>query len=116
MIKKLMEYFSPWKRLAELSAENARLSELLTGKVLDIKVDNGVNFTIQTKLASIMADSFDSLFKGDNSAKNYVEYTFNGNDSQILVTVQRKLGKTPHQLRAEAEYELKRYKERFGEL
>lgn len=49
------------------------------------------------------------LFEGD--AANYIEYSIGSDEypghGQIVVTVQRHVGETPHQLRIDAENQLK---------
>lgn len=72
----------------------------------DMVIENGgVNIAVAHELCGIMADSFLKMLDEGN-APNYIEMQFKKKgDWQpcIIVTVQRAQGKTPHQLRMEAE-------------
>ena len=75
-----------------------------------MRVDSkGMSASISTKMAGYMAGIFkDTLNEMD--AENYIEMQFMDPESQlpITVTIKRHDGKTPHQLRIEAEEKLKK--------
>ena len=56
--------------------------------------------------AALMAGMFMGMFDRAPDAKNYIECLFYSPQGEILVTVTRPGGKTPHQLRREAEARL----------
>jgi len=98
-----------------LIAENERLREVLAEKLIDstmltgIDIGNG-SLTIGAKggVCGIMADSFGQMLF-ESGAENYIEAFFSSSKhtelGQIVVTVKRETGKTPHQLRQVAEAE-----------
>jgi transcriptional regulator of acetoin/glycerol metabolism len=96
-----------------LTAENERIRELLAEKLIDstmltgIDIDRG-SLTIGAKggACGILADSFGQMLYEGN-VENYIEAHFSSSKhpemGQIVVTVKREMGRTPHQLRREAE-------------
>ncbi|SEJ52938.1 hypothetical protein SAMN04244572_04353 [Azotobacter beijerinckii] len=93
------------ERLREVLAEKLIDSTMLTG----IDIGNG-SLTIGAKggVCGIMADSFGQMLF-ESGAENYIEAFFSSSKhpelGQIVVTVKRETGKTPHQLRQVAEAE-----------
>jgi len=68
-------------------------------------------------------NAFKNLFAGliyagfvKSKGINYVEYTMDSPEGSYLVTIQRKAGKTPHELRMEAETELARLRAQLEEM
>jgi hypothetical protein len=86
-----------------------QLAKLHAGELTleDIAIGNGcMRAEFSTKMGAIMAESFNEFLK-EQDAKNYVEMQFTDKEgSMVTVTVQRHHGKTPHQLRVEAEAKL----------
>ena len=83
-------------------------ADLVEGRVglAEIAQRNGATeVRVTTEIAGVMADGFLKLLE-DRHAPNYVEMSFKRRgdvDDCVTVTVRRKDGKTPHQLRALAE-------------
>lgn len=100
-------------RIAKLEAENDDLTDKL-GKALagemtveSIRADRDeCKIVLGHRMAGIMAETFyDWLEKV--GAENYIEAQFNSpKGDRITVTVQRFFGKSPHELRREAEEKL----------
>ncbi len=98
-----------------LRAENERLRELLAEKLIDstmltgIDIDrNALSLSANGGICKIMADSFAQILH-EGKVINYVEAFFSSSKhpemGQIVVTIKKETGKTPHQLRLEAEKE-----------
>lgn len=100
---------NPWRAVKQLREENERLvnaiaEPLLTGiNIGNGSVDIGLNGGMATQL---MAGMFLGMFEKFPDAKNYIECTFSSPQGPILVTVVRPGGRTPDQLRREAERKL----------
>ena len=101
--------------LARTKAENKALREALTEKLIDATTLSGITLNTDSLtlganggICRIMADAFGQmLFEGD--VENYIEAYFSSSKypeaGQIVVTVKKEMGKTPHQLRLAAEKE-----------
>lgn len=112
MIELSGEYHDEVNRLIE---ENERIRGLLAEKVISqtmltgiIPDNGGMTVGLEGGACAIMADVFgEQLFT--SQAENYIELSFESGKypdlGQIVVTVKRETGKTPHQLRAVAENE-----------
>ncbi|UCF25210.1 MAG: hypothetical protein JSV72_07340 [Ralstonia sp.] len=88
-------------------AEDAIANPLLTGIQIH---ENSMDIGLKGAAAQIFAEAFAAQFK-DSGATNYLEVHLASNDpavGELLVTLQRKQGKTPHQFRREAEERLER--------
>lgn len=106
--------FGPSQTL-ELIAEVRRLSGIVE-KYIDPKevrltgmhpIGGALHIGLEGGACKIFAESFAEQFR-ESGATNYVEMTLESNDAEIgelLVTLQRVQGKTPAQLRREAEAE-----------
>ena len=108
------------RSLAELEAENERLRGLVGQKIMDQTVvrdlyceDGSMYFGFKGGAAELLAQSFGDQFIKERGI-NYVEVTFDaprlGPSEKLIVTLQKMSGKTPHQLREDAErrlYELR---------
>ncbi len=99
-------------RLEVAENENAKLRIALAEKVTsetmlrDLSVGNGsINATFEGGAIQLMVDALATQFV-ESGASNYIEMQFHSEATGPLVaTLQRVNGKTPHQLRAEAEQE-----------
>ena len=99
-------------RLEAAENENAKLHIALAEKITsettlrDLRVVNGsINATFEGGAVQLMVDALADRFV-ESGAPNYIEMQFHGKATgPLLFTLQRVDGKTPHQLRAEAEQE-----------
>jgi hypothetical protein len=97
----------------DLKAENEQLREMLAQKVVDSTMlcsftarDGGVSIGLEGGACALMAQAFAAqLYESD--VVNYIEAKFESADypglGEIVVTLKRESGKSPHQLRIEAE-------------
>lgn len=110
-MKKLFDWLMLW--LGYVPAADYREVAERMRKVIDKEItlkdmvieNGGVSLAVSHELCGIMADSFLKMLD-EGQAPNYMEMTFKKRgefDPCIIVTVQRAQGKTPHQLRMEAE-------------
>jgi hypothetical protein len=81
----------------------------------DLQIEDGeAKLKVSHKLVSVMAAAFLEAMK-DKGAVNYLEYVFEGAglpyEEHVVVTVQRVAGKTPAQLKTEAEAQTTHWKE-----
>lgn len=100
---------------ASLESENAALREQLSARVMDetvvteLHLRDGMHLGIEGGACRLLAESFAEQFV-ESGALNYLEMTLESRRAmpgeRFVVTMQRCAGKTPHQLRAEAEREL----------
>ena len=96
----------------DLRAENDELRKALAQKVTsetmlrDLSVGNGsINAAFEGGAVHLLVDSLATQFV-ESGAHNYIEMQFHSEATgPLLLTLQRVNGKTPHQLRAEAEKE-----------
>jgi len=102
---------NPWSTARQLREENARLMATITDPLLaGMSIGNGtIDVEMQGAGPQLMAGMFLGMFERYPDAKNYIECTFSSPKGPILVTVVRPGGKTPHQLRAEADKKLADY-------
>ena len=99
-------------RLEAAENENAKLRIALVEKVTsetilrDLSVRNGsINATFEGGAIQLMVEALATQFV-ESGAANYIEMQFHSEATgPLLFTLQRVDGKTPHQLRAEAEQE-----------
>ena len=100
---------NPWREARDLRAENQRLLDALADPLItgmNYTRDAGCGIGIEAPAAVLMAGMFLGMFERSPSAKNYLELTFSTPQGRLLVTVVRPGGKTPHQLRMDAERKL----------
>ncbi len=88
-------------RIAEL--EDAIANPHMTGINLGAE---GLDLGMKGPGPKLIAGMFVGLLEANPEATNYLELTFDSPQGRIVVNVQRPSGKTPHQLRKEAEAEL----------
>ena len=103
-----MALLNPWRTARELREENARLARAITDPLLTgIQIGNGtLDVGMEGPGPQIVAGMFLGMFEKYPDAKNYVEVTFGSRMGPIVVTAIRPGGKTPDQLRREAERKL----------
>ena len=99
---------NPWAVARELRKENEKLCATITNPLLTgISIGNGsIDIGLEGGAASLMAGMFIGMFEKYPDAKNYIEVEFGSSIGPITVTVQKKYGKSPHQLLKEAEQRL----------
>lgn len=101
----------------KLLADNAKLRRLLNARVIDetelrqFVREGGLTVALEGGAAALIAQAFGKQLY-ESKAINYIESTFDSPDypdlGDICVTAQLVKGKTPHQLRKEAEEQVKR--------
>ncbi|WP_312669692.1 hypothetical protein [Stutzerimonas nitrititolerans] len=98
-----------------LLEENKQLRQLTSEKVINATMlrefvarDGGLTIGLEGGACALMAQAFGQQLY-ESEALNYIEASFDSPDypdlGQITVTLKREAGKTPHQLRREAEAE-----------
>ena len=100
---------NPWYAAHMLRLENERLLDLLADPFisgLHYTAHGGLDVEAEAPAAAMMAGMFMGMFERAPDAKNYIECRFSSKQGTILVTVTRPGGKTPHELRREAEAKL----------
>ena len=99
---------NPWRTVRQLREENERLAEIITDPLLTgIHMGNGtLEIGMEGPGPQLVAGMFLGMFEKYPDAKNYIEVTFGSRIGPILVTVMKPGGKTPDQLRREAERKL----------
>ena len=99
---------NPWRTVRQLREENERLAEIITDPLLTgIHMGNGtLEIGMEGPGPQLVAGMFLGMFEKYPDAKNYIEVTFGSRMGPILVTVMKPGGKTPDQLRREAERKL----------
>lgn len=107
----VLSLLNPWSTVRQLREENAKLMETITDPLLTgMNIGNGsIDMEMQGAGPQLMAGMFLGMFERYPDAKNYIECTFSSPKGPILVTVVRPGGKTPHQLRDEADKKLAEY-------
>jgi hypothetical protein len=106
----IVRTFAPWREIKRLQKSNDRLYNTLSNPLLTgIQINNGsleIGFAKDEAGPKMLAGMFYGMFLEHPEAINYLEVTFSCPKGPIVVTAQRWDGKTPHQLRLEAEKEL----------
>lgn len=107
----VLSLLNPWGMVRQLREENARLMATITDPLLTgMNIGNGsIDMEMQGAGPQLMAGMFLGMFERYPDAKNYIECTFSSRMGPIVVTVVRPGGKSPHQLRAEADKKLAEY-------
>ena len=103
---------NPWYAAHMLRLENKRLVDLLADPFVSgmhFTAHGGLHIEAEAPAAALMAGMFIGMFEREPKANNYLECRFSSTQGDILVTVVRPGGKTPHQLRIEAEARLAAY-------
>ena len=99
---------NPWCEIRRLREDNARLMQAIADPFLTgMEIENDtLEFSMKGIGPRLMAGMFMKIFENYPEAKNYIEMNFDSPNGQILVTVVKPGGKTPDQLRREAEEKL----------
>lgn len=101
----------------ELNERASKIADLESGKItinqLMLKEGN-ITAAFGTELAQVMASAFLKLVD-DGNATNYLEILMRHNDGrEVIVTICRSKGQTPHALRMQAEAEIKELKAKLA--
>lgn len=115
----LKTLFARRKKIAELEREIERLEKVVNDPVLaGIEVnEGGVNMMFKGAAPNILAGMFVGILDENPDAQNYITFKFfHERHGLILITVQRYSGKTPHELRKEAEAKLEEAEKKLEEL
>ena len=100
LVRRLRAADSENANLRQAVADNITSSTMLTNMGI---VNGGMNITLEGGACQLLADAFCEQFRS-SGATNFVEMGFTGPDNlQLLVTLQKVYGKTPAQLKREAE-------------
>ena len=102
------EWIELTAKLAAQLEQEIRERDDFAKALSELRINSGgAHFAIEGGAAGLLAQAFVASFDAaPTEAKNYIEVTFNSvTHGQIVVTAQRLLGKTPHQLRKVAEAE-----------
>ena len=107
----------PWRTIRRLERDNERLSKALENPLLtgiEWGSERGMEIGMRGSGPQLLAGMFLGwLEKDGKNAPNYLEVTFGSPKGAILVTVHQPDGATPHELRRQAEAEVRQLK---GEL
>lgn len=108
VLDNLSAALNPWRTIRILRADNERLADALANPLLTgIRIGNGtLDIGMEGVGPQFVAGLFVGMFEKYPEAKNYVEVTFGSSIGPIVVTAIRPGGKTPDQLRREAEKQL----------
>jgi hypothetical protein len=103
-----LSLLNPWRTVRQLREENERLAKTITDPLLTgINIGNGsIDVGMEGAGPQLLAGMFLGMFEKYPDAKNYIECSFGSPMGPILVTVVKPGGKTPDQLRREAEKKL----------
>lgn len=99
---------NPWRAVRDLRAENKRLCDAIADPfITGLHVGNGTfELGLQAPAAELMAGMFLGMFEKYPDAKNYIECTFSSKAGPVRVTVVRPNGRSPDDMRREAEAKL----------
>ena len=106
-IRALARLLAPWRTIRRLERRNKLLSDALANPTITgIAIhQNEATMGFAASGAQMVAGMFIGLLQDNPKAVNYLELTFGSPLGNILVTVQRPGGATPHNLRVMAEQE-----------
>lgn len=94
-------------RIEQLEESLGELANPAKAKLVDIS-DGGIS--IQSPVFAVLLEGMIQILDG-LGAENYVECDIGSGAQAVTMTIRRKHGKTPHDLRKEAEAEVSRLKE-----
>ena len=108
-LRTLARLLAPWRTIRRLEATVQRLQKILDNPLvpgIEIGRDTA-SFTAGFRGSGpqLLAGMFLGLLQEHPEAVNYLQLTFGSPEGQILVTVQRPGGASPHSLQALAEQE-----------
>jgi len=106
-LRTLSRLLAPWRTIRRLERRNKALSDALANPTLTGIAIHKQQATMGFAApgAQMIAGMFMGLLQDNPQAVNYLELTFGSPEGNILVTVHRPDGATPHNLRAMAEQE-----------
>jgi len=109
--------------IADLTAENERLRMMLSGQLDETRlvdmhlVDGELVMNLQGGPVAYIAEYMAQVMGHPGDLNNYMEVTVNhAVAGPMVLTLQRANGKTPHQLKVEAEAEVQRLKRHLNQL
>lgn len=107
-IRDAVNRLNPWREARLLREQNARLWAMIDDPMITgLQIGNGgIRLGVDCIAAKLLAGMFLGMFEKYPDAKNYIEVTLGSPHGTILVTVTKPNGKTPHQLRLDAEEKL----------
>ena len=106
ILRTLAKVLAPWRTIRRLELANERLEKLLANPTLTgIEIGRTTGFAVGMEGSGpqLLAGMFVGLLQEHPEAVNYLQLIFGSTEGQILVTVQRPGGASPHDLRAQAE-------------
>jgi len=105
---------APWRTIRRLERDNERLVKVLQDPLLtgiEWGRERGIELGMQGSGPQLLAGMFLGLLQDNRKqAPNYLEVTFESPEGPIVVTVTQPDGATPHQLRQQADAEVRRLK------
>ena len=106
-LRTLARLLAPWRTIRRLERRNKALSNALANPTLTGIAIHKQQATMGFAApgAQMIAGMFLGLLQDNPKAVNYLELAFGSSEGNILVTVHRPGGATPHNLRAMAEQE-----------
>ena len=106
-LRTIARLLTPWRTILRLERRNKLLSDALANPTLTGIAIHKQQATMGFACpgAQMIAGMFMGLLQDNPKAVNYLELTFGSPEGNILVTVQRPGGASPHGLRAMAEQE-----------
>ena len=106
-IRTIARLLAPWRTIRRLKAQNKLLSDALANPTITGIAIHQNEATIggAGPGPQLLAGMFMGLLQDNPKAVNYLQLTFGSPKGNILVTVHRPGGATPHNLRAMAEQE-----------
>ena len=106
-LRAVARLLAPWRTIRRLEAQNQLLSDAFASPTLTGLAIHQKEMTVGAAgpAAQILAGMFMGLLQDNPKAVNYMEMTFGSPVGNILVTVHRPGGATPHNLRVMAEQE-----------
>jgi hypothetical protein len=112
---------APWRTIRQLESEVERLEAIIANPYLaglEIGRETGIEVSCQGSGPQLLAGMFAGQLERDGTnAPNYLELEFHTqHQGRILVRVQRLHGKTPHELRVQAEQRAAAWKANAQEL
>jgi hypothetical protein len=117
-LRAIARLLAPWRTIRRLERGNKRLSDALANPTMTGIAIHQNEATIggAGPGPQLLAGMFMGLLQDNPKAVNYLELTFGSPVGNILVTVQRPGGATPHNLRAKAEQEARNLRQELARL
>ena len=117
-LRTIARLLAPWRTIRRLERGNKRLSDALANPTMTGLAfhQNSATAGVAGPGAQMLAGMFLGLLQDNPQAVNYLELTFKSPEGNILVTVHRPGGATPHNLRAMAEQEARNLRAELARL